>query len=114
LIYQSYNWSDVPTYRYDSQVKNPKVSPKTFSDGAASGVVELEVGDKLHFNCHIVYTDKRADEVRGPLPSVMGPLRFANEAYKAEMCIQYATMVPSLPLPVADSMPPPDFARNAP
>jgi hypothetical protein len=57
------------------------------TDGAASGVLELQTGDELHFNCHITFTDARAAEVKLPKTAQeIGTLTFANEAYTAEMC----------------------------
>jgi hypothetical protein len=113
LAYQSYDWSDMPTYRYDSVVKNPELSPDAKTDGALSGVVMLHAGDKLHFNCHIEFTDTRkALDEHAPSPSQIGTLRFANEAYNGEMCIQFGNVVgPSLGLPGIDTSPLPDFAK---
>ena len=56
----------MPTYRYDSVAKNPPLNPTGKTDGAMSGVVTLKAGDKMHFNCHIDFTDARAatDESR--------------------------------------------------
>jgi hypothetical protein len=68
-------------------------------------------GEKLHFNCHIEYTNERATEVKGPMPSQ--PLNFANEAFTAEMCILFgSTAAVSLPMPSEDTTPLPDFAAK--
>ena len=70
LIYQSYDWEDMPTYRYDSVVKNPALDPTGKTDGAVSGVTMLHAGDKLHFNCHIEFTDQHAaTDEDAPTPS---------------------------------------------
>jgi hypothetical protein len=113
LAYQSYDWADMPTYRYDSVVKNPELSPDAKTDGALSGVVNLKAGDKMHFNCHIEFTDERKSiDTHAPAPSQIGSLRFANEAYNGEMCIQFGNVVgPSLGLPGIDTSPLPDFAQ---
>jgi hypothetical protein len=112
-IYQSYDWFDQPTYRYDSVVKNPAVDPAAKADGAVSGVVTLHAGDKMHFNCHVVFTDARAaTDMHAPMPEKIGSLRFANEAYNGEMCIQYGNVAgPSIGLPAVDTSPVPDFAK---
>jgi hypothetical protein len=111
ILYQSYNWLDEPTYRYDSMTMNPVPAPAMRTDGALSGVRTLMPGEKLHFNCHIEYTNERATEVKGPMPSQ--PLNFANEAFTAEMCILFgSTAAVSLPMPSEDTTPLPDFAAK--
>ncbi len=113
IAYQSYDWFDMPTYRYDSVVKNPELDPSKQLDGALSGIVQLKAGDKLHFNCHIEFTDARkATDDKAPTPREIGTLRFANEAYNGEMCIQFGNVTGgSLGLPSIDSSPVPDFAK---
>jgi hypothetical protein len=114
IVYQSYNWLDEPTYRYDSQTKNPVPSPETRSDGAPSGLYMLNPGDKLHFNCHVEYTDARGKSEKAPkLPSEHGPIGFSNEAFTAEMCILFGTTAGvTVPAPAADTSALPDFATN--
>jgi hypothetical protein len=113
LAYQSYDWFDMPTYRYDSVVQNPALNPSAAQDGAISGIVNLKAGDKLHFNCHIEFTDQRqATDKNAPKPQQIGSLRFANEAYNGEMCIQFGNVTGgALGLPGVDSSPVPDFAK---
>lgn len=111
LIYQSFDWFDMPTYRYDSQVKNPPLAPETRSDGAVSGAVNLNPGDQFHFNCHIEYTEERAAAENAPSPAAQGHIGFANEVYTGEMCINFGNSVGALGLPVADPTPVPDFAK---
>lgn len=114
IAYQSYDWFDMPTYRYDSVVQNPPIDPDKQLDGAISGIVNLKAGDTLHFNCHIEFTDERkATDDKAPAPSEIGRLRFANEAYNGEMCIQFGNVTGgSLGLPGVDSSPVPDFAKR--
>jgi hypothetical protein len=88
-VYQSFDWFDMPTFRYDSQNQNPTPSPDTLSDGASSGILELNAGDALHFNCNITYTQARAAQEGAQQPGA--PLRFANEAFTGEMCILFGT-----------------------
>ena len=113
IVYQSFDWSDVPTYRYDSLTRNPAPSAETRSDGAHSGMLELHAGDQLHFNCHITFTDERAAAIGLPKTArEIGTLTFANEAYTAEMCsLLGGTVNGRLPISTARSTrPPPSFA----
>jgi hypothetical protein len=71
----------------------------------------INAGDKLHFNCHIEYTDERAKQEQSPvMPAQNGPLRFANQAFNAEMCILFGTQVGSIGS-FEQLGPPPDFAK---
>ena len=111
ILYQSFGWLDEPTYRYDSITDNPKPSPDARTDGASSGTRVLMPGQKLHFNCHIEYTDERAKSEGAPSPQSIGPLRFANEAFTAEMCILFgSTAGVQLVTPEANTSKLPDFA----
>jgi hypothetical protein len=111
IVYQSFQWLDEPTYRYDSITQNAKAAPENRSDGATSGVRMLMPGQKLHFNCHIEFTDARAASENAPLPATIGALRFANEAFTAEMCILFgATAALEMGPPSVDTHPLPDFA----
>jgi hypothetical protein len=119
ILYQSYDWFDEPTYRYDSMTMNPVPAPQARTDGAASGIRMLggmPGGEKLHFNCHIENTDERAQALgpRAEPPSQSNrTLRFANQAFTAEMCILFgSTAAVRLPTPVRDNSPLPDFARD--
>jgi hypothetical protein len=114
IIYQSFDWSEIPTYRYDSTAMNPTPDVTMHRDGSESGILKLNPGDKLHFNCHIEYTMARASQNgAAPMPSANGPLHFANEAFKAEMCIEYGNVTGgALGLPGADTGAVPDFATK--
>jgi hypothetical protein len=112
ILYQSYDWFDEPTYRYDSATMNPVPAPELGSDGAASGLRMLNSGETLHFNCHIEYTDERSFEVGAPRPAEIGTLRFAHEAFTAEMCILFgSTTGGSLTSPSVNTSALPEFAR---
>ncbi len=113
ILYQSYDWYDEPTYRYDSMTMNPTPAPDKRMDGATTGVLMVQPGEKLHFNCHIEFTDERAAAVNGPAPNTIGALRFANQAFNAEMCILFgSTAAVRLANPVEDATPLPDFAKR--
>jgi hypothetical protein len=112
IVYQSFDWFDMPTYRYDSATMNPPINTDKRLDGAMSGIVMLKAGDEFHFNCHIEFTDARkATDSKAPSPSQIGTLRFANEAYNGEMCINFGNVVGALGLPGGDSSAVPDFAK---
>ncbi len=92
IVYQSFDWFDMPTYRYDSVVQNPSPNFDLRVDGAPSGVLNLNAGDSLHFNCHMEFTDERAVAENAPMPAELGRVRFANQAYTGEMCIQFGNV----------------------
>jgi hypothetical protein len=92
ILYQSFQWLDEPTYRYDSIEKNPVPAPDKLTDGAASGFRTLMPGEKVHYNCHIEYTDAQAAATKAPkTPTQQGTIRFANQAFSGEMCILFGS-----------------------
>jgi hypothetical protein len=94
-------------------VTNPTPNAATRTDGAASGIVMLEKGDQLHFNCHIDYTNARAaTNPNAPSPEANGTLKFADETFKAEMCLLYGNTTGQLLFPSPDSSPLPAFATQ--
>lgn len=111
ILYQSFHWLDEPTYRYDSETLNPVPAPDTRADGGHSGSRTLLPGEKLHFNCHVEFTEERALQEHAPSPSTLGTLRFANEAFTAEMCVLFGSSAGvKLPPPSVDPTPIPAFA----
>jgi hypothetical protein len=113
VVYQSFDWADMPSYRYDSLAHNAVPDPSTHVDGAASGITMLNAGDKLHFNCHVEYTDARAaTDSSAPTPEANGTLHFKNETFKAEMCIQFGITTGSLGYPSTDDGGIPTFATQ--
>jgi hypothetical protein len=113
VLYQSYHWLDEPTYRYDSVTMNPAPAPpEQRMDSAFSGILKTKPGTKLHFNCHIEYTDARADSEGAPKPAEIGTLHFANEAFTAEMCILFGQTTGSMLIgPSVNTSPLPAFAK---
>jgi hypothetical protein len=74
-------------------------------------VLNVQAGQKIHFNCHIEYTDERAKAEGAPMPAEIGTLCFANEAFTAEMCILFgSTTNVQLLGPQRATTPLPDFA----
>ena len=113
IVYQSFGWLDEPTYHYDSTTQNPTPVSESRIDGASSGVRTLMPGEQLHFNCHIEYTQERASSEKAPMPSTIGTLHFANEAFTGEMCILFGeTAAKPMPAPVVDNSPLPKFALD--
>jgi hypothetical protein len=83
LIYDSYDWHDMPAFAYNSVAENPK--PGKGVDGASTGPLVLHPGDEVHFNCHVATTDERAIRLGVPLPKE--PLKWDNRAFAGEMCL---------------------------
>jgi hypothetical protein len=79
-IYESFYYTDMPTYQYDSISVNPTPDKASKTDGAFTGMLELVPGDKLHFVCDIT---NRIEQ----------PLRFANEVETGEMCILFGSRI---------------------
>jgi hypothetical protein len=79
-VYESFEYTDMPTYQYDSISMNPVPDVENKVDGGYSGMLELEPGDELHFVCDIT---NRQDT----------RLRFANELLTGEMCIVFGSRV---------------------
>jgi hypothetical protein len=114
IVYQSFDWFDMPTYRYDSLTQNPPPNPQMRQDGATSGVLTVRRGEQLHFNCRMAFTNEHAAAHMAPMPSTIngGQLRFANQAFTGEMCILFGSSAAvRLPEPRVDTTPVPDFAR---
>lgn len=81
ILIAAYDWSD-PGYRYfDSVHKNPLPDPTTKQGGSVSGPVELNVGDRIDWEC----------EVHNDLTT---PLTFSNELRTGEMCNVFGIYVP--------------------
>jgi|SoiMethySBSTD1v2_1073268.scaffolds.fasta_scaffold11636_6 hypothetical protein len=74
LIYQSFDWAEPDSATYNTVVKNAVPNATAKQDGGTSGLRYIEPGDKLEWSC----------DVNNTLDT---PIRFANEAYTAEMCL---------------------------
>jgi hypothetical protein len=74
LLYESYDWAEPDVLRYNTVVENAPPDPVALRDGGHSGLLFIEPGDTLDFECEVNNTSDQA-------------LRFANEAYTAEMCL---------------------------
>jgi hypothetical protein len=76
-IYESFDWEHIPVYQFDSQSKNPMPDAMLQRDGAFSGLLNIDAGDEVHFQCEVNNTSNAA-------------LSFANETFTGEMCILFA------------------------
>jgi hypothetical protein len=74
LIYEDYNWEDPLTLEYSSSVKNTPAVSATKTPGGWSGLLDLQPGDKVEFECDIINNTTKT-------------FRGANEAENDEMCI---------------------------
>lgn len=80
LIYQGYHWEEPMVLEFSSTVKNPEPDTAPGVEGGWSGVLDLQTGDELEWECHVINgTD--------------GVLRFTNNTYTGEMCIVDAELV---------------------
>jgi hypothetical protein len=80
LFYEAYDWEDVLLLDYSSQITNPMADREKEIEGGWSGILDLEAGDKLEWECHVInQTD--------------GVLRFTNNTFTGEMCIMDGEMV---------------------
>ena len=77
-VYESFQYSDMPTYQYDSISQNPVPDVVTEQDGASTGILEVGPGDQIHFVCDI--TNRLTTN-----------LKFANEVENGEMCILFGS-----------------------
>jgi hypothetical protein len=77
--YESFEYTDMPLYQYDSVSLNPEPDVEARVDGGHSGLLELSEGDVLHFVCDI---NNRSGVT----------LRFVNELITGEMCIVFGSV----------------------
>ena len=70
-IFEMYSYEDPAGFEYNSVTKNPPFGPTTA--GAFSGILEVQEGDVLAWECHIVNDSDQ-------------PLRYTNEVKTGEMC----------------------------
>jgi hypothetical protein len=83
-VYESYDWEHPLLLPLDSVHENPSYNRERKTPGGMSGPLDVAEGDTLEFECEI-----RNDDLDFPL-------RFANEAHTAEMCILRGFYTPSL------------------
>jgi hypothetical protein len=74
LVYKSFDWAEPDSLTFNSITTNLPPNEVTKSDGGYTGTFMLTPGDALEWECVVNNTTDK-------------PLRFANEAYTAEMCL---------------------------
>ena len=80
LIYEAFDWADPLLLEFSSTVQNPVPDRARGIEGGHSGVLDLQPGDFLEWECHVInQTD--------------GYLRFTNNNFTGEMCILDAELV---------------------
>lgn len=82
VIYESYNWEDPGVLPLDSVHDNPGPDPERRQMGGLTGILELQAGDILLWQCEI----KNEHSF---------PIRWGNQAYDADMCILRGNYAPS-------------------
>jgi hypothetical protein len=80
LFYEGLHWEETLLLEYTSLITNPEPNAAMGIEGGWSGVLDLQPGDKLEWECHVV----NEQEVT---------LRFSNNTYTGEMCIMDAELV---------------------
>lgn len=80
LIYEAYDWEETLLLEFASTVENPAPDRARGIEGGYSGVLDLQAGDMLEWECHVI---NKTD----------GFLRFTNENFTGEMCILDAELV---------------------
>jgi hypothetical protein len=74
LVYESLDWAEPSVLEFNSITNNPAPDREAGTDGGHSGILELQTGDTLEWEC----------EVRNEHDFA---LRFGNQTYDSEMCI---------------------------
>jgi hypothetical protein len=80
LVYDSWNWQEAVVFDYDSITTNPAPNPPANTDGATSGILNVQPGDKIKIECDVNNTSD-------------GTLTFRNELNTGEMCILFGSSV---------------------
>jgi len=84
LIYQSFDWAEPDVLTFNTVVKNSPPDAVAKRDGGMTGLLTIQQGDQLEWSCDVNNTTNAA-------------LRFANEAYTAEMCLLAGSYVSNTP-----------------
>jgi hypothetical protein len=76
LLYESFNWEEPADLTFDTVNKNPTPDAGQRRDGGWNGPLDFKANDVIEWECQV---NNKTD----------GNLKFANEAYTAEMCILF-------------------------
>jgi hypothetical protein len=80
LVYDSWSWQDAVVFDYDSITMNNPPNPDANTDGAVSGILKVDEGDKIKVECDVNNTSDTT-------------LEFRNELNTGEMCILFGSSV---------------------
>jgi hypothetical protein len=80
LIYDSFHWEEPLWLEFTSLAKNMMADPANKVSGGFTGIVDLQPGDTLQWQCHEVNTQSTQ-------------LTFTNQTYKGVMCIIIGELV---------------------
>jgi len=80
LFYEGLHWEETLLLEYTTLITNSVPNREMGIEGGWSGVLDLQPGDKLEWECHVI----NEQEVT---------LRFSNNTYTGEMCIMDAELV---------------------
>jgi hypothetical protein len=80
MIYEAYHWEEPLWLEFTSLSKNPAIDAAGMKDGGWTGILDLEPGDTLGWECHEVNQQDTA-------------LRFTNKTYDGVMCIIIGDLV---------------------
>jgi|HubBroStandDraft_1064217.scaffolds.fasta_scaffold49314_1 hypothetical protein len=75
------------TWYFDSALQNPTPDLSTQTSGAASGILHMQTGDTISWECDVTNNN------------VQGGIQFANAVYTGEMCNMFGMYVPSFGTP---------------
>jgi len=81
LVYESYDWSILDLIEFNSVKKNTPVEYDSGTAGGYSGALELNVGDRLEYECAMNNTSEAV-------------LTFSAQAFDGEMCNLFGSFTP--------------------
>jgi len=81
-ILEDYDWHDPKMFTFDTLDVNPLWNPTDKKAGAASGMLNLEPGDRIEWECEVV-NDGNV------------PLTFGDAVYTGEMCNMFGYYAPT-------------------
>jgi hypothetical protein len=82
-LMEDFDWHDPELLRFDSQTKNSAPDPVAKKAGGFSGIVALNKGDSVDWECEVVNDGDVS-------------LGFGNEVYTAEMCNVFGLYAPTM------------------
>jgi hypothetical protein len=83
LVYEEFDWSHSHLFFFDSVNKNPEPNAEERTPGAMSGELVLKQGDRIQWECEVHNSSNAA-------------LKFADQAYTAEMCNLFGMWTPGM------------------